>query len=120
MRLNADFSFCAAHRLPYYDGNCNRTHGHNYRFQVVLEGTPDPKSGMIIDFADVDQIVKETVLDVVDHQHLNDFLDNPTAELIIMWFWELLTPRLPSLVEITLWELETASVTYRGEAHLGA
>ena len=114
MKLNAEFSFCAAHRLPYYDGPCFRLHGHNYRFQVTLEGEPDPKSGMVVDFVEVQRIVDETILQKVDHQNLNDFLDNPTAELIVKWFWELLAPKLPGLKEITLWEIEGCSVTYDG------
>ena len=38
MRLDVEFYFTAAHRLPRYDGPCNRVHGHNYKFFVALEG----------------------------------------------------------------------------------
>ena len=50
MRLEAEFHFAAAHRLPFYDGPCFRMHGHNYRLIVGVDGTPDAKSGMGIDF----------------------------------------------------------------------
>ena len=50
MRLEVEFHFAAAHRLPRYDGPCRREHGHNYTFFVALEGEVDPSSGMIFDF----------------------------------------------------------------------
>ena len=114
MRLNVEFKFAAAHRLPCYDGPCNRVHGHNYRFVVTFEGEPDPETGMVLDFTKVEEIVGHEILEVVDHQNLNDFLENPTAELIAVWFWERLEGRLPGLAEITLWEMDNCSVTYRG------
>ena len=41
-QIEAEFTFAAAHRLPRYQGKCFNLHGHNYRFQVVLRGEPDP------------------------------------------------------------------------------
>ena len=31
MRLDVEFYFAAAHRLPRYQGPCFRMHGHNYK-----------------------------------------------------------------------------------------
>src|SRR5207302_7834120 len=45
-QIEAEFTFAAAHRLPRYSGKCFNLHGHNYRFQVVLRGDPDPYSGI--------------------------------------------------------------------------
>ncbi len=115
MRLEADFHFAAAHRLPFYDGPCFRMHGHNYRLVVAVEGTPDPKSGMILDFVELERIVQQAVLSKCDHQTLNDLLENPTAELISRWIWKALAPELPGLAEIRLWETPQYAVAYRGE-----
>jgi 6-pyruvoyltetrahydropterin/6-carboxytetrahydropterin synthase len=114
MRLDVEFYFAAAHRLPRYDGPCFRMHGHNYRFFVALEGEVDPASGMIADFGDIKRIVGERVLALVDHRTLNDVLDNPTAENIARWIWEALAPHLPGLAEIRLFEIPDSCVTYRG------
>ncbi|MHB1847010.1 MAG: 6-carboxytetrahydropterin synthase QueD [Deltaproteobacteria bacterium] len=115
MRLEAEFHFSAAHRLPFYDGPCFRMHGHNYRLIVSVEGKPDPKSGMILDFVELKRIVERSILEKCDHQTLNDFLENPTAELIAEWMWRLLRPELPGLCELRLWETPEYAVVYRGE-----
>jgi 6-pyruvoyltetrahydropterin/6-carboxytetrahydropterin synthase len=114
MRLDVEFYFAAAHRLPRYQGPCFRMHGHNYKFFIALEGDVDPATGMIADFGVIKQVVTDTVLARADHQTLNDFLDNPTAENIARWIWETLAPRLPGLVEVRLFEIPDSCVTYRG------
>lgn len=114
MRLDVEFHFAAAHRLPRYEGPCFRVHGHNYRFYVGIEGEVDPRSGMVADFGDVKALVKEHVLARVDHRNLNDLLENPTAENIARWIWESLEGRLPGLVEIRLFEIPDSCVRYRG------
>lgn len=114
MRLDVEFYFAAAHRLPRYEGPCFRMHGHNYKFFVAVEGEVDPGTGMIADFGDVKRIVGERVLAVVDHRTLNDTLDNPTAENIARWIWETLEGHLPGLAEVRLYEIPDSCVTYRG------
>lgn len=113
-RLDVEFYFAAAHRLPRYEGPCFRMHGHNYRMFVAVEGDIDPHTGMIIDFGKVQAIVQEQILTKTDHRTLNDFLENPTAENIARWAYETLLPHLPGLVEIRLFEVENCCVTYRG------
>jgi 6-pyruvoyltetrahydropterin/6-carboxytetrahydropterin synthase len=113
-RLEVEFHFAAAHRLPRYDGPCQRMHGHNYRLVVTLEGEVDPASGMVADFGAVKTAVQEQVLARADHRTLNDLLENPTAENIARWIWESLAPRLPGLAEVRLYEIPDSCVTYRG------
>jgi len=120
MRLDVEFYFAAAHRLPRYQGPCFRMHGHNYKFFIGLEGEVDPATGMIADFGVIKQVVGEKGLARADHQVLNDFLANPTAENIARWIWEELVADLPGLVEVRLFEIPDCCVTYRGPAHAGA
>ncbi len=114
MRLDVEFYFAAAHRLPRYEGPCFRMHGHNYKFFVTVEGEVDPASGMIADFGVIKQVVGERILAKVDHRTLNDTLDNPTAENIARWIWEELEGALPGLAEVRLYEIPDSCVTYRG------
>jgi 6-pyruvoyltetrahydropterin/6-carboxytetrahydropterin synthase len=113
-RLDVEFTFAAAHRLPRYDGPCFRMHGHNYRLLVALEGEVDPRTGMVADFGRVQSIVQEHVLVRTDHRTLNDLLENPTAENIARWAFETLEPHLPGLIEVRLYEIPGCGVTYRG------
>jgi 6-pyruvoyltetrahydropterin/6-carboxytetrahydropterin synthase len=114
MRLDVEFYFAAAHRLPRYEGPCFRMHGHNYKFFVGLEGEVDPHTGMIADFGEVKRQVNELVLARVDHRTLNDELENPTAENIARWIFETLAPHLSGLTEVRLYEIPDCCVTYRG------
>lgn len=114
--LRVEFLFSSAHHLPFYEGNCRRPHGHNYRLLATVQGPIDPRTGMVMDFEDLRKIVWDRALERCDHHNLNDFLENPTAENIVVWIWEQLAPVLPGLRELTLWETPEYSVVYRGEA----
>lgn len=116
MMLSVDWEFAAAHRLPFYDGPCKRLHGHNYRLRATLTGRPSPKDGMVRDFDEVKKKVWDTCLVALDHHYLNDVMENPTAENIVIWMWERLSPVLEGLVELQLWETSEYCVTYRKTA----
>ncbi|PYQ59652.1 MAG: 6-pyruvoyl tetrahydrobiopterin synthase [Acidobacteria bacterium] len=134
MIVSARLTFSAAHRLdnPKFDAEWNRRtfdkcnnpggHGHNYILQVSVRGKIDPESGMVIDLAKLKEIMRERIVDRVDHRNLNadvDFLGgiNPTAENLARAFWQQLAPAITqgSLYEIMLQETEKNSVVYRGE-----
>jgi 6-pyruvoyltetrahydropterin/6-carboxytetrahydropterin synthase len=115
MELDVEFNFCCAHALPFYDGPCRRMHGHHYRLLVSIQGKPDPKSGMIIDFEELRRIVLTHAVGVVDHRNLNDLMENPTAENLIVFLWSRLKENLPGLRELRLWETPEYSVAYRGD-----
>ena len=134
MIVTAKLTFSAAHRLnnPKYDAEWNRRmydkcdnprgHGHNYTLQVSVKGTIDPETGMVIDLKRLKDIVRERVIDRVDHTNLNedvDFLRGviPTAENLARAFWQQLAPAIEegTLHEVALQETEKNSVVYRGE-----
>jgi len=68
---------------------------------------------MVEDFDRVERIVGERVLARLDHQDLNEFIENPTVENILLWIWKRLEGRLTLLDELVLWETPTASATLR-------
>ena len=72
-----------------------------------------PARGMILDFDEVKRIVRAEVVDVLDHQNLNDFIENPTAEHIVYWIWKRLEPALAGLDELVLWETSNSSAVLR-------
>jgi len=113
MHISVELDFSSAHHLPRYEGACRRLHGHNYRLKVTLAGFPDDESGMVMDFEALRKKVWDLCLAEMDHHNLNDILENPTAENMVLWFWERLAPELKNLKELVLWETPDYSVTLR-------
>ena len=114
MRVRRTFDFEASHQLPRHPGKCRNLHGHSYRLVVTVERPVEPTSGMAIDFGDLKTVVRREALDRLDHVHVNELLENPTAENMAVWIWERLAGPLPGLAEIELWETRSCSVVYRG------
>lgn len=121
MTIRKIFRFEAAHVLPFHPGKCSRMHGHSYRLEVGVRGpiqTGGPARGMIEDFDEIRRIVREAVIDSLDHQTLNDFIENPTAEHIVMWIWKRLENSLTGLDELVLWETaNSCAVLHRSDFH---
>ncbi len=111
------FRFEAAHSLEKLpEGHrCRRIHGHSYRLDVHVSGEVDAQSGMVIDFHDIQKVVKPLV-EQLDHRLLNDVpgLENSTSELICKFLWDRLRPSLPQLSGLTLWESDTSRCVFRG------
>lgn len=68
---------------------------------------------MVEDFDRIERIVGERIVDALDHQNLNDLVENPTAEKIVLWIWERLQRSLPRLDELVLWETQTSCAILR-------
>jgi 6-pyruvoyltetrahydropterin/6-carboxytetrahydropterin synthase len=134
MIVTARLTFSASHRLhnPDRDAEWNlrtydrdnnpRGHGHNYALEVSVKGKVDPETGMVIDLKRLKDIIRERVIDHVDHSFLNtdvEFLRGviPTAENMARCFWQQLAPAIDQgeLWQIVLHETEKNSVIYRGE-----
>lgn len=118
MEIFADFSFEAAHRLPNVpEGHkCARLHGHSFRVRVTVAGPVDPRSGWVVDFADVEAAVRP-VCERLDHRYLNeiDGLENPTSEVLARWIWREAKAALPLLAAVQVQETCTSGVIYRGD-----
>jgi len=132
--LTRSYEFSAAHRLHsvYLSdevnqelfGKCNNPygHGHNYRLEVTLQGDVDPRTGLLVDLAQLDRIVREEVIDRYDHRNLNADLPeyretNPTSENVVKVIWRRLERRMlgPALYKVSLKETDRNSFAYYGE-----
>ncbi len=72
IRITKEFHFEMAHALLNYDGLCSSIHGHSYLLSVTLLGEPTkdtkhPKNGMVIDFTLLKSIIKDNIIDKIDH-----------------------------------------------------
>lgn len=118
VELHKSFRFEAAHRLPNApDGHrCRNLHGHSYVVDVVVEGEVNPDRSWFIDYNDILALCEPVRLRL-DHHTVNDIpgLESGTAEMLSIYIWNELKPKLTGLKEIVVHETTTSSCTYRGE-----
>jgi 6-pyruvoyltetrahydropterin/6-carboxytetrahydropterin synthase len=129
--------FNAAHKLfnPNWSmaknkevfGPCANTnwHGHNYELIVTVKGKPDPDTGFVIDLKKLSTLIRENIIDKVDHKNLNldvSFMENKLAstENLIVEFWNILQPRIAAISDaqlhsLKLYETPRNYVEYFGE-----
>lgn len=79
--VTREFTFAMGHTLTDYPGDCARLHGHNYRLLVEVGYTPDPVSGMVVDFADLKKLV-DPIVDRLDH-HFMIWQGDPRAVALV-------------------------------------
>lgn len=132
--------FNAAHKLYNPDwskekneeifGQCanENWHGHNYDLYVTVKGEIDDDTGYVVDLKALSTIIKDKVINVVDHKNLN--LDVPfmkgklaSTENLVIAFWEQLETPIRELGaknkcvlhSLKLYETERNFVEYFGD-----
>ena len=98
-------------------------HGHNYELYVTVKGIPNKDTGFLFDVKKLSDIIKEHVLEILDHKNLN--LDVPflkgtmcSTENLAIGIWQQLLPHLPKDVLlhcIKLYETPRIYVEYYGD-----
>jgi 6-pyruvoyltetrahydropterin/6-carboxytetrahydropterin synthase len=135
MQLTRRVRFSAAHRYHRSDwsdarnrevfGPCANPHGHghDYLLEVTVEGEVDPVTGFSVDLGMLDGVLREEVVEPLDHQHLNFVVPEfapgdqiPTTENILALLWRRIEPRLAParLVRLRLHENPDFYVEYEG------
>ncbi len=97
-------------------------HGHNYDLFVTIKGEPDPDTGFLYDVKKLSTLIKQHVIDRLDHKNLNldvDFMKDKmcSTENLAIAIWEQLKPYLPPAVSlhcIKLYETPRIYVEYFG------
>jgi 6-pyruvoyltetrahydropterin/6-carboxytetrahydropterin synthase len=98
-------------------------HGHNFELFVTIKGNPDPETGFLFDVKKLSKLIKEHVVDKLDHKNLNidvPFLQGKmcSTETLAMEIWKQLQPHLPMYVKlhcIKLYETPRIYVEYFGD-----
>ena len=98
-RTFKEFAFEAAHQTPPYSG----LHGHSFRAEITLGGSPDPVFGWSHNLYDIDPII-DSLRRELDNRYLNEIegLAVPTLENVARWIWERLAGRLDGLQCVTI------------------
>jgi 6-pyruvoyltetrahydropterin/6-carboxytetrahydropterin synthase len=131
--LGRRYHFAASHRLHSanlseeenwrFYGKCNNPygHGHNYVVEVLVSGTVDPATGMIVNLADLDSFVEREVIEVFDHKSMNEDVEAfretvPTTENVcVEIFRRLKAFPLAKLERVRVDETSNNSFEYAGE-----
>ncbi|MBS1918425.1 MAG: 6-carboxytetrahydropterin synthase [Bacteroidetes bacterium] len=98
-------------------------HGHNYELYVTIKGQPNPDTGFVFDVKKLSEIIKEKVIEQIDHKNLNidvPFLEGKmcSTENLAIGIWQQLQLFLPAEVQlhaIKLYETPRIYVEYFGE-----
>ncbi|KAA5534992.1 6-carboxytetrahydropterin synthase [Taibaiella lutea] len=127
--------FNAAHKLYNPDwteeenrevfGKCSNAnwHGHNYELHVTVKGEPHPQTGFIFNAKTLGTLVKDVIIEKIDHRNLNmdvDFMKGKftSAENLAIGIWNELQPHIEkegaTLHGIRLYETTKIYVEYFG------
>ena len=121
IRITKEFKFEMAHALHGYDGLCKNIHGHSYKLWVTVKGevrdeNGHVKDGMVIDFAELKEIVKPEIIDKYDHSLVlnanspHALIDlsafekvfylpyQPTSENLVMDFATIIQSKIPKRI----------------------
>ena len=127
--------FNAAHKLynPSWSrekneevfGKCanENWHGHNYDLYVTVKGRPDPDTGFLFDVKQLSTIIRQRVIEKLDHKNLNldvEFMSGKmcSTENLTLAIWDQLKPHIPPAVQlhcIKLYETPRIYIEYFGE-----
>lgn len=131
--------FNAAHKLynPKWSPEKNREvfgpcanenwHGHNFELIITVKGMPDPDTGFVVDLKRLSLLIRESVIDKLDHKNLNvdvDFMKDKMAstENLAIEIWKILeseirmiSNRNAKLHSVKLYETPRNFVEYLGE-----
>lgn len=127
--------FNAAHKLynPAWSheeneavfGKCanENWHGHNYELWVTIKGNPHPDTGFVYDVKKLSRLIKEHIIEKIDHRNLNIDVDMMKGQLcstenLAIAIWKELAVQLPEGVQlhcIKLYETPRIYVEYFGD-----
>ena len=106
--------FNAAHMLWNYNWNEQKNievfgkcanknwHGHNFELFVTVKGDVNVDTGFLVNLKDLSKIIKEKVIDKLDHKNLNldvDFMKDKMAstEVLAIAIWQELEANIMQL-----------------------
>lgn len=107
----------------YKEDGADEPHGHTYHLEVSVTGFISEKNGYIIDFKDLKRILKEGVVERLDHRLINGipWFDNKlaTVENIMHYIWgeiqleiDALRPDEAWLYKIKMYETPDSFATF--------
>ena len=130
--ITKQYKFCAAHRYwnDQWSDDKNREifgkdiklHGHNYLLDITVFGPINQHSGFIINIKELNYLVKERVLEILDHSQIDKDIiwfknRQPSTENLVIFIWNQIADKMPKpakLYSVILRETPTIYTTYFG------
>ena len=129
--VTKEIHFCYGHRLLNHQGKCRHLHGHNATAVIRLESDRLDELGMVCDFSDIGDYVKQWINRTLDHNmllHTDDpvlpllqeagesvyvMQNNPTAENIARLIFDYVEKGGFPVIEVAIHETDSALASYR-------
>jgi 6-pyruvoyltetrahydropterin/6-carboxytetrahydropterin synthase len=101
-------------------------HGHNFELITTVKGKPDPDTGFVVDLKKLSVLIRQEIIEQVDHKNLNvdvNFMQGKLAstENLVIEMWKILEPKIASISKfgklhsLKLYETPRNYVEYLGE-----
>lgn len=118
VEISHAFGFDAAHSFECFpDGHPNRRmHGHSFQVEVAVRGSPDPATGFVVEFSQLEAACG-ALRSALDHRVLNEIagLEQPSLERLSVWIWDRLAGSVARLARVTVRrDSRGQSCSYRG------
>lgn len=81
--ITKKIDFCAGHRLLNYSGKCKNVHGHNLQLEVAFSSRTLNQYGMVVDFSNIKDQVKQWVDDNLDHGFVANYRDGSMIKFLV-------------------------------------
>ncbi|MCH8231234.1 MAG: 6-carboxytetrahydropterin synthase [Bacteroidetes bacterium] len=136
IRVTKEFTLDMAHALDHYDGKCRHIHGHTFQLSITVIGHPEagtdnPKSGMVMDFSILKNIIQKEIITTFDHslvihkdspykiiaseishERIIPVPYSPTCENILLDFVNRVSPLLPEYIKLHSMKLRETPTSY--------
>lgn len=112
--ISKEFHFSGSHQLHgLREGHpCGRLHGHNWIVELELQAKDLDVTGFVKDYGDLDN-VKSWIDAKLEHRHMNDVLQQPSAENLAMMLFTEFAPAFPELSAVRVRETPKTCAEYR-------
>jgi 6-pyruvoyltetrahydropterin/6-carboxytetrahydropterin synthase len=130
-KATKQIEFCYGHRLLNYGGKCKNLHGHNARADIELQTETLDHRHMVVDFDDIERVVKAWIDEQIDHKMVLSKDDpllpvlqqhgvlcyvietNPTAEAIARLIFDYAAEQGFPIEEVRIWETDSSYASFR-------
>ena len=102
--ITKTFEFEYSHFLPGHQRKCKFLHGHRGQLEVTIRRRVNMDNGFVTDFSTLKNYINDNIIDVFDHNFLNQFIAMPTCENTLLWIWQKLGVHLKGIEKLKLYE----------------